>query len=47
MLTYIMQRFVLAEMIKTSSVDVYQLDNFIRTNEVVPVWGDMQLPHGM
>ncbi|KAJ4151540.1 hypothetical protein LMH87_012232 [Akanthomyces muscarius] len=39
-------RFVLAEMIKTSSVDVYQLECFVKHHGIVPDWLNMQLPRG-
>ncbi|ATY63329.1 hypothetical protein A9K55_007603 [Cordyceps militaris] len=39
-------RFVLAEMIKTSSVDVYQLETFVKAHGIVPDWLNMQLPRG-
>ncbi|KAM3505852.1 hypothetical protein MY10362_002694 [Beauveria mimosiformis] len=39
-------RFVLAEMIKTSSVDVYQLEGFVKAHGIVPDWLNMQLPRG-
>ncbi|KAK5989186.1 hypothetical protein PT974_10686 [Cladobotryum mycophilum] len=40
------QRFVLAEIIKSSSVDVHKLACFIKSNSVIPDWYDMQLPSG-
>lgn len=33
-------------MIKSSSIDIYQLDSFVRSNGVVPDWMSMQLPLG-
>ncbi|TQW00457.1 hypothetical protein V2A60_001535 [Cordyceps javanica] len=39
-------RFVLAEMIKNSSVDIYQLEHFVKAHGIVPDWLNMQLPRG-
>ncbi|KAI1495589.1 hypothetical protein F5X99DRAFT_425929 [Biscogniauxia marginata] len=38
------KRFVLAEMIKVSTIDVHTLVNFIRAHNVEPNWMSMQLP---
>src|SRR4051794_25674265 len=40
------QRFLLAEIIKTSQMDIDSLSNFIRANGVEPNWMQMQLPLG-
>ncbi|KAJ6784224.1 hypothetical protein PWT90_01802 [Aphanocladium album] len=33
-------------MIKTSSIDVYHLESFVKTHGIVPDWMNMQLPRG-
>ncbi|KAI5459875.1 hypothetical protein BGZ63DRAFT_259953 [Mariannaea sp. PMI_226] len=40
------KRFLLAEIIKTSQMDIDSLSNFIRANGVEPNWMQMQLPLG-
>lgn len=40
------QRFVLAEMVKVSQMDVGVLVDFIKSHEVQPNWLLMQLPGG-
>lgn len=40
------QRFVLAEIIKSSSIDIDSLLAFINANHVDPNWMNMQLPLG-
>ncbi|KAI1641054.1 hypothetical protein F4809DRAFT_637178 [Biscogniauxia mediterranea] len=40
------KRFVLAEMIKVSTIDVHTLVNFIKAHNVEPNWMSMQLPGG-
>ena len=40
------QRFVLAEMIKVSQIDVHALVELVRSYEVDPDWMSMQLPNG-
>ena len=45
--TYLLQRFVLGEMIKVSTIDVATLVDFIRNHQVEPNWMLMQLPGGM
>ncbi|KAH6890498.1 hypothetical protein B0T10DRAFT_321357 [Thelonectria olida] len=40
------KRFLLAEIIKTSQMDVDTLSNFIRANGIEPNWLQMQLPFG-
>ncbi|KAI0901732.1 hypothetical protein F4806DRAFT_11165 [Annulohypoxylon nitens] len=40
------KRFVLGEMIKVSTIDVYTLVDFIKTHHVEPNWMSMQLPGG-
>jgi hypothetical protein len=40
------QRFVLAEIIKSSTIDVDSLVAFIAVNRVSPDWMSMQLPRG-
>lgn len=42
-----LQRFLLGEMIKASSVDVPLLAEFIRTHNIEQNWMFMQLPIGM
>lgn len=42
----LLQRFVLAEMIKSSTIDIDNLIHFIRANTVSPDWMTMQLPQG-
>ncbi|KEY67227.1 hypothetical protein S7711_06696 [Stachybotrys chartarum IBT 7711] len=44
--THAEKRFVLAEMIKASCVDIDNLALFIRSNEIKPDWMNMQLPLG-
>lgn len=41
-----LQRFVLGEMIKASSIDVQLLVEFIKNNNVEQNWMHMQLPVG-
>ena len=43
----LLQRFVLAEMIKTSQLDIASLANFVRMKQIEPDWMSMQLPNGM
>ncbi|KAI1107222.1 hypothetical protein F4804DRAFT_220705 [Jackrogersella minutella] len=40
------KRFVLGEMIKVSTIDVYTLVDFIKSHHVEPNWMSMQLPGG-
>ncbi|KND92325.1 hypothetical protein TOPH_03121 [Tolypocladium ophioglossoides CBS 100239] len=40
------KRFVLAEMIKSSTVDIDTLMEFVQANNISPNWMNMQLPHG-
>ncbi|KAM4068099.1 hypothetical protein HRG_009615 [Hirsutella rhossiliensis] len=40
------KRFVLAEIVKSSAVDIDTLIIFIQTNNISPDWMQMQLPHG-
>lgn len=40
------RRFVLAEMIKTSQLDIASLANFVRMKQIEPDWMSMQLPNG-
>lgn len=40
-----LEYFVLAEMIKSSTVDIEALVFFIQANNVSPNWMQMQLPH--
>lgn len=40
------QRFVLAEMIKNSKVDINSLAAFVRSSQIEPEWMAMQLPYG-
>ena len=40
------QRFVLAEIIKTSQIDVRSLVGFIKSQNVDADWRNMQIPHG-
>ena len=40
------QRFVLAEIIKTSQVNVHSLVDFIKSQNVDADWRNMQIPHG-
>lgn len=46
-LIFVLQRFVLAEIIKSSTVKIDLLLAFINTNHVDPDWMRMQLPLGM
>lgn len=46
-LIFVLQRFVLAEIIKSSTVKIDLLLAFINTNRVDPDWMRMQLPLGM
>jgi hypothetical protein len=41
-----MQRFILAEMIKLSQLDVAILVDFIKAHGIRPDWLNMQLPGG-
>lgn len=41
------QRFILAEMIKTSQIDIYVLIDFIKAQNIEPNWMHMQLPLGI
>lgn len=43
---YLLQRFVLGEMIKVSTMDVSTLVEFIKNHHVEPNWMLMQLPGG-
>jgi hypothetical protein len=40
------QRFVLAEMIKVSNMDVGTLVDFVKYHDIAPDWLEMQLPGG-
>ncbi len=40
------QRFVLAEMIKVSHMDVGTLVDFVKYHDIAPDWMEMQLPSG-
>ncbi|KAG9253872.1 uncharacterized protein F5Z01DRAFT_132953 [Emericellopsis atlantica] len=40
------QRFVLAEIIKTSQINVHSLVDFIKSQNVDADWRNMQIPHG-
>lgn len=46
LLTNVLQRFVLGEMIKSSSIDVEHIANFVKSNDITPDWMNMQLPRG-
>lgn len=41
-----LQRFVLAEILKSSDVGVEHLWQFIKANQIVPDWMNMQVPLG-
>lgn len=45
-LTYDVQRFILAEMIKLSDVDVGVLIHLVKSHDIQPKWMFMQLPGG-
>ncbi|CCE27015.1 uncharacterized protein CPUR_00487 [Claviceps purpurea 20.1] len=40
------KRFVLAEMLKSSNICVETLWQFVKANQIIPVWIDMQVPLG-
>ncbi|KAG5963512.1 hypothetical protein E4U58_003545 [Claviceps cyperi] len=40
------KRFVLAEMVKTSNIRVETLWQFVKANQIIPVWINMQVPLG-